>query len=415
MLRTTLLLALLIAIVAFLAIPLHVGSAKSDTASKNKVNKTDVQNRKSGPELPAPYTTPPTSKVLNFLPPFFQSPTAITTYAGDCSTAKSVFNLQDTDLTVCAKVSGATPLQQILWSNAHFILVQSTTVGTDTDFTFTLNANSSLGDWRVILYEPFGGSVYAVTPFTVIDAANPSADLTISKGAGSETIAAGSQAVFTVQVTNLGPTDATNVQVTDSIPLNTTFSSFAAVSAPTGTNCVLPSAGASSGQTICTIPTLARGETASFLAAYDTVSGATEISNTASVASTQPAPTDPPAVPDPNTDNNSSTATVLIQGTSAETCTLDCPGDVVVTANTTQGGQPGAFVTYGAATPSGNCGAVSNSPASGSFFTVGLHSVISQSELNAASCTFTVTVLDSNPPTITCPANQVVTAPTGTK
>jgi len=407
--RSTLLLALLICMVGVIAGPLHIGSANSNSVGDNIKQTQSAQFR----ELPISTGTNPLPGIFNFLSPVFQSPTTITTYAGDCTTAKSVYNLQDTDLTVCAKVTGATSNQQILWSNAKFVLVQSNTVGTDTSFTFTLSPTSSLGDWRVILFEPFGGSVYAVTPFTVIDAANPEADLSISKGAASETIAAGSQAVFTVQVTNLGPTDATNVQITDGIPFNSTFSSFAAISAPAGTNCVLPSVGASSGQSICTIPTLARGETASFLAAYDTVSGATEISNTASVASTQPAPTDPPAVPDPNIDNNSSTATVLIQGTTAETCTLDCPDNIVVTANTTQGGQPGAFVTYGAAAPSGNCGAVSNSPASGSFFTVGLHSVISQSELNAASCTFTVTVLDSNPPTITCPANQVVTAPTG--
>jgi uncharacterized repeat protein (TIGR01451 family) len=416
MLRATLFLAFFIAIVVCLAVPRYVNSASTKTAIRNKVNTTKVQNRNSGPELPDPYTTRPTSTILNLLPAFFQSPTAITTYAGDCSTPKSVFNLQDTDLTVCAKVSGGQSAQQVLWSNAHFVLVQSTPVGTDTDFTFTLSAGSSLGDWRVILYEPFGGSVYAVTPFTVIDAANPQADLSISKGAASSTIASGSQAVFTVQVTNLGPTDATNVQITDAIPLNTTFSSFAAISAPTGTNCVLPNVGDSSGQTICTIPTLARGETASFLTAYDVITGladGTQISNTASAASTQPTGSDPPAVPDPDTDNNSSTATTIVQGATTETCTLDCPANVVVTADTSQGGNPGAFVTFAAAVPSGNCGAVTNSPASGSFFTVGTHSVISQSELNAASCTFTVTVLDSNPPTITCPANKLVTAPVG--
>lgn len=366
--------------------------------------------------------TPPDSSIVGNPPIFTVSSDrpGIGIFEGDggglcTNTPKSLFNLQDTNKDVCAKVVGGQANQRILWSNAEFKLVQDVPLGTGEN-VFTLSALSSLGDWRVILYEPFGGSVYAVTPFTVIDAANPNADLSIAKNSADDTVAAGSQAVFTVQLTNLGPTDATNVQVTDGIPANTTFASFAAVSAPGGTNCALPAVGASSGQSVCTIPILARGETATFLAAYDVLSGTasgTLISNTASAATAQPLPTDPPAVPDPNNDNNSSTATLRVEGATAETCTLDCPANVVKTADTSQGGQPGAFVTFAAAVPSGNCGSVTNSPASGSFFTVGTHSIISQSELNAASCTFTVTVLDSTPPTITCPANVTVTAGAG--
>src|SRR6185503_15911678 len=66
-----------------------------------------------------------------------------------------------------------------------------------------------------------------------------------------------------------------------------------------------------------------------------------------------------------------------------------------------------------AASVDGSCGAVTNSPATGSFFTVGTHTVTSSSEIGGASCFFTVTVLDTNPPTISCPANITVTAPEG--
>lgn len=335
-------------------------------------------------------------------------PITVTTYAGDCTTAKSVFNLAASEFSICAKATGFQPGWVVIWSNAKFIEVQNAPVGSGTS-TFTLNAGSSLGDWRVILYEPFGGSVYALTPFTVVDAANPSADLGVSKSAIVDAISTGSQATFGIQVTNFGPSDAANVQITDSIPANTTFSSFALVSGPVGTNCVLPSAGASSGDTVCTIPTLAKGETALFGAAYDVVGGAL-ISNTATAFSVADPPT--PATPDPNTDNNSSTAEIRITGATSETCTLDCPANVVVTANTTSGGEPGAFVSFAAASGSGNCGAVSNNPPSGSFFAVGTHAIFSTAELGG-TCSFTVTVLDSNPPTISCPANITATAPTG--
>jgi uncharacterized repeat protein (TIGR01451 family) len=393
MLRPALLLALLMTVLGFMTIPLFTSSANSRSVSETKkeiqIGRTREMLVSSGTgQLPA---------IFNFLSPVFQSPTGITTYAGDCTTPKSLYNVQDTDLTVCAKVTGAQPTQEILWSNAKFELKQRTTVGTDSSFTFTLTAASNLGDWRVILYEPFGGSVYAVTPFTVIDAANPESDLTISKTTFTDPVSAGSQASFGIQITNLGPDAATNVQVTDSTPANTTFSSFALISGQSGVEC-----GVVENNVTCTIPTLARGETAVFSAAYDINTGTPGgilISNTATVSS---------AVSDPRSENNSSTATVGVTSVTAEECILDCPANVVVTANTTQGGQPGAFVTYGAASVTGNCGAVTNTPASGSFFTVGTHSILSQSA-TGETCTFSVTVLDTAPPTITCPATATRT------
>ena len=351
--------------------------------------------------------SPAESSVIGSPPNFtVGSAPSISIFASDCATPKLLFNLQDADKTVCAKATGFDPNQFILWSNAENELVQSAPVGTGTA-TFALTAMSSLGDWRVILYEPFGGDVYAVTPFTVIDAANPTADVTVSKAAASETLPAGEQAVFTVQVTNLGPSDAIAVTITDSIPANTSFSSFALQTGPNDTNCVLPTVGATSGDTVCTIPTLARGQTAVFLAAYDVVSGTlpgTVITNTVSIGST---------TPDPNEDNDSSSSSVRIEGEAAGTCSLNCPANVVVTADTTEGGEFGAFVTFSAAGVTGDCGSVTNTPGSGSFFNVGTHSIVSQSEFGGATCTFTVTVLDTDPPTISCPPNITATAGAG--
>ncbi|MDQ5846819.1 MAG: HYR domain-containing protein [Acidobacteriota bacterium] len=362
--------------------------------------------------------TPAESSIIGSPPEFTVSDApSISVFASNCTTPKNVFNLQDTDLTVCAKAYGFpvdsdpdTAEWRVIWSNSDGIAVQDLPASTTN--SFTLSANSSLGEWRVILYEPSGGSVYAVSTFTVIDAANPSADISISKGTISSSVEAGSQVVFTVEVHNSGP-DAATVEITDAVPNNTTFYEFAPTSAPAGTNCAKPAVGANSGNVVCTIPTLARGETATFLATYDVPSGTainTVISNTGTVASIVGAS---PAVPDPNSANNSSTATATVSGSVSETCTLDCPANVTVTADTTEGGQFGAHVTYGAASGTGSCGAVSNSTASGSFFAVGTYSIVSTSELGSASCSFTVTVLDTAPPTITCPADMTVTAAFG--
>ena len=153
-----------------------------------------------------------------------QAQVMVATYAGDCTTAKTVFNLQDADKTVCAKITGATPGWQAIWSNSNFVAVQRTTLTAgNQDVTFTLTANSSLGDWRVILYEPFGGTVQALTSFTVIDADNPVADVGVNKGGLTLEAAAGAQAVFGVIVTNSGPSEAVNVSLTDVVPDGTTF------------------------------------------------------------------------------------------------------------------------------------------------------------------------------------------------
>jgi hypothetical protein len=87
-------------------------------------------------------------------------------------------------------------------------------------------------------------------------------------------------------------------------------------------------------------------------------------------------------------------------------CVLTCP------ANITKSNDPnqcGAVVAYPAPTTSGTCNAPTCAPASGSFFPVGTTTVTCTSTGNSngtVTCMFTVTVVDTQPPTITCPANQ---------
>ncbi len=76
--------------------------------------------------------------------------------------------------------------------------------------------------------------------------------------------------------------------------------------------------------------------------------------------------------------------------------------------------QCGAVVTFPAPTTSGTCGVVSVSPASGSFFPVGT-TTVNVTTTSGATSSFTVKVNDTQPPTITCPANiNAQTAPNAT-
>jgi hypothetical protein len=80
-------------------------------------------------------------------------------------------------------------------------------------------------------------------------------------------------------------------------------------------------------------------------------------------------------------------------------CTFTCPADITVASAPNQ---CGAVVNFTTPTTTGDCSQVTFTPASGSFFPVGITKVLCTS--GAGSCTFTVTVTG----TITCPANIVV-------
>ncbi|HKQ07968.1 MAG TPA: HYR domain-containing protein [Blastocatellia bacterium] len=89
-------------------------------------------------------------------------------------------------------------------------------------------------------------------------------------------------------------------------------------------------------------------------------------------------------------------------------CTgITCP------ANITQSNDPnqcGAVVNYPAPMTSGSCGTATCSPLSGSFFPKGT-TTVTCSTTAGPSCPFTVTVNDTQPPSITCPANVTSVSP----
>jgi uncharacterized delta-60 repeat protein len=83
-------------------------------------------------------------------------------------------------------------------------------------------------------------------------------------------------------------------------------------------------------------------------------------------------------------------------------CTITCPANI---AQSNDANQCGAVVNYPAPTSTGSCGAITCSPPSGSFFPVGATTVTCTTSAGP-SCSFTVTVNDTQPPQITCPPNQ---------
>jgi uncharacterized repeat protein (TIGR01451 family) len=111
---------------------------------------------------------------------------------------------------------------------------------------------------------------------------------------------------------------------------------------------------------------------------------------------------------------NRSTCSFTVTVTDTERPTIVCPTNITLVAAT---GQCGAVVNYATPTATDNCPGVTVtcSPPSGSFFPVGTTTVTctaSDASGNSATCSFTVTVTDTEKPTIACPVDVVTnTAP----
>ncbi len=119
-----------------------------------------------------------------------------------------------------------------------------------------------------------------------------SADLVLTK-TGAATAATNANVVYTITVTNNGPTGATNVVVTDVLPAGTTFVS------------ALTTQGSCSGTTTvsCALGSLTNGATATITLTIKMPAAATTVSNTASVTASES---------DPTPGNNASTAATVV-------------------------------------------------------------------------------------------------------
>lgn len=262
------------------------------------------------------------------------------------------------------------------------------------------------GLWRAGIHNSADFGLRAAVYFSVTDPAAAAADLSVfADSTATDSVAPGDTTGFSVFVTNDGPDAAADVHVTQAVPANFSFDS------------VTPGSGAAftcveaSGVVDCT-PTgsLARGANSTFTINYTVSAGAPNaiVTTEIDISST---------TTDPRPAGNASIAELEIRavGSTPPTCSLSCPLNRTVAANTTQAGQDGAFVNFsGDIDSSGDCGAITSSPASGSFFAVGTTTVNVSSATGNGTCSFTITVTSVPAPTITCAADQteVVTGST---
>lgn len=325
-----------------------------------------------------------------------QAPESIATYDSTCTFTKEHFN---SGQTVCAIAeAGFTGTRYIYWVDDEGTAIQVdaiTSASPSATRLFTETGNF----W---VYFSDDESLRSKHGFTVSNPSEPEVDLSIFKNRLTTTdVVAGGFVTYEIVVGNRGPDTASTVELTDMVPLNTSYVSSTQDSGPAFTKTE------DSPTTTWQIASLPAGVSASFTFVYQVVGGTpvgTVISNTVSVTTT----TQETHLPD---NSSTSEGTVLGSGGGGE-CSLDCPNDIVTSA-TTHGVGGGANVTFGGAEGFGDCGAITNNPSSGSFFPIGTTTVVATSATGGGGCSFTVTVVDTAAPTISCPANITVTANPG--
>ena len=80
----------------------------------------------------------------------------------------------------------------------------------------------------------------------------------------------------------------------------------------------------------------------------------------------------------------------------SQNCTITCPENIIVTADP---GKEGTNVTLPTLSLGTDCGSYTYSPASGSFFRLGSHSIV-LTTASGQKCSFTVVVTDNEPPVL---------------
>ena len=166
---------------------------------------------------------------------------------------------------------------------------------------YTINATT--GALTAIPGSPFlAGLRFAPVAVTVTKSAT--ADLSVTKNDSPDPVIKGNNITYTVIVTNNGPSSATNVTLSDAVPSDTKFVSNSGAAGWSCTN--PPTKGTRTGTITCTKSSLASGASATFTIVVEVNPSAKEgttITNRVTVSSSNS---------DPNTGNNSVTATTTV-------------------------------------------------------------------------------------------------------
>ena len=193
-----------------------------------------------------------------------------------------------------------------------FVVKVNTNVASGTNITQTDSVSSTTSD-------PNSGNNNATVNVPVAD----SADISVTNTPNPVPVQATNNITYTQVVTNNGPSTATSVTLTDTLPANTTAVSL---TGPAGWTCTLATL-------ICTDPSLAPGAPATILFVVTVNAGTaagTAINETASINS---------AIADPHLANNTATAAdVVATATQADLITTNSASPSSVA--------PGSNVTY---------------------------------------------------------------------
>ena len=400
-------LAVFVAVVGLLASSFYFTSSAANSNKAAKIRKpADSMKSVASPAMDSSLMS--AVPAFSALLPMPQGPgESVATYAANCTTPKTSFNLGE---VVCAKATGVPASLfpwQVLWLDPVGFVRQSAGAIADdqTTYQFTLPLSptslidgktvDNRGTWLLNLTRANGARRQSAA-FTVHELANPVADVFVQKIARNEsTVDTSGSIAFLLIAANGGPDTAQNVHLVDAVPQGASLVSFTQQSGPA----CLPA-----DTSDCTIASLAYGERAEFTAIYLVGGAAGTATTTASISSS--------TTDSNNANNNYSTEFQIIAGGAPGQCSLICPTGLTFTEDPGTGGHTVSANDFPDPTTTGNCGSVSMSitpnQQNNYFFPLGV-SVITVSSESGESCAFTVTVTDDQDPTISCPADITVT------
>src|SRR5215216_1453773 len=217
-LRLTAILILIVFLAGSLYLSASVSASRIERAKRNRST--------PGKKITAPLSAGELNRSSTLTPVLSPqaAPPSIATYADDCMTAKTVFEVGE---TVCVAVSGIAVggsfPRRLHWECPNSTVVQVTDVTTDPQtgslpITATFAAGTttvdSRGLWHVAVRNPFFFYRELTAEFTVVDPANATADLSVASSFVPDSVQVGGQASFGLQVNNYGPDSSANIELT---------------------------------------------------------------------------------------------------------------------------------------------------------------------------------------------------------